>query len=95
MIRALVLLSLIWLLAACGPTGGVSGTPPTSVGTSTTIGLHPGPGVTEAPVSSPTTAVDWAPDVVTESKMSELEDLLDEVEELVEDTEALLDEPLP
>ena len=50
--------------------------------------------MTEAPVSSPTTAVDWAPDVVTESKMSELEDLLDEVEELVEDTEALLDEPL-
>ena len=79
-------MALTVALSACGGTGGVIGTPPAPVATTSAASV-----VGTVPPSSGAT-VDSG---VTDADVSELESVLDEIEALAADTERLLDEPLP
>jgi len=90
--KALTALTVVVVLGACGPAGGVSDTTvltPTSSSTTFTVD--------EEPDVTVTTVVSDAPqdEVVSEEQVEELENLLDEVEAMLDDTENLMDEPLP
>ncbi|HEY4606632.1 MAG TPA: hypothetical protein VIH55_03205 [Acidimicrobiia bacterium] len=90
--KALTALTVVVVLGAYGPAGGVSDTTvltPTSSSTTFTVD--------EEPDVTVTTVVSDAPqdEVVSEEQVEELENLLDEVEAMLDDTENLMDEPLP